>query len=114
MAKIASQKLTEHGSYWSLPINGFRIIQLRFDYSFGMEIGDSQSKFSIRVNSAFTLNNTEGIGGYSAERLSELDPVYGRFLETCSRKGSSASQKTDGLLKGKWNTNHSRLLSWSR
>lgn len=79
MAEIALGKLAEHESYWSLPINGLRIIQLRLDYAFGMEIGDAQSEFSLRVNTAFTLKNADGTKAYAVERLLDVDPVIRLF-----------------------------------
>ncbi len=79
MAELAPQKLTEHESYWSLPINAFRVIQLRLDYAFGMEIGDVDSRFSLRVNTMFKLKDSEGVANYSVERLSEIGPALRLF-----------------------------------
>ena len=67
MAEVAQKKLIEHEGYWSLPIKGFRIIQLRLDYAFGMEIGDADSEFSLRVNTTFKLEDSEGIPIANAE-----------------------------------------------
>ncbi len=79
MAEIAPQKLTQHESYWSLPITGFRIIQLRLDYAFGMEISDGHSEFSLRVNTTFKLRDAEGVTNHAIERLSEIGPALRLF-----------------------------------
>lgn len=36
MAELVRQNLSEHESYWSLPMQGRRIIQLRLDHAFGI------------------------------------------------------------------------------
>lgn len=69
----------EHESYWSLPIKGLRLIQLRLDHAFGMEIGDAESEFSIRINTVFKLKNSNGITEHSVERLSEIGPALQLF-----------------------------------
>lgn len=79
MAEVAQKKLIEHEGYWSLPIKGFRIIQLRLDYAFGMEIGDADSEFSLRVNTTFKLEDSEGITSYVTEQLSEIGSALRLF-----------------------------------
>jgi hypothetical protein len=79
MAELAPQKLTEHESYWALPLSGFRVIQLRLDYAFGMEIGDVDSVFSLRLNITFELKDSEGVANYSVERLAEIGPALRLF-----------------------------------
>jgi hypothetical protein len=101
MAEMTSQKLAEHESYWSLPIGGFRIIQLRLDFAFGMEIGDAQSEFSIRINTAFTLRSSEGIRDYSVERLSEIGPA----MRLLNADIEDAKGFKDGRLEITFSTN---------
>ena len=101
MAEMTSQKLAEHESYWSLPIDGYRIIQLRLDFAFGMEIGDAQSEFSIRINTAFTFRSSEGIRDYSVERLSEIGPA----MRLLNADIEDAKGFKDGRLEITFSTN---------
>lgn len=44
-----------------------------------MEIGSDDSEFSLRINTAFNLEDMGAIASYSAERLSEIGPALRLF-----------------------------------
>lgn len=75
MAAVTNTVPIECESHWVLPLNGRKVIQLRLDFAFGMEFGDSASEFSLRIYTTFAIENVNGTVTCDPERLSECGPA---------------------------------------
>jgi hypothetical protein len=63
----------------TLPLEGRRITQLRFDFAFGMEFSDESGPFSIKINTMFTLISPIGTTECDPEKIDTCGPVLRLF-----------------------------------
>ena len=63
----------------TLPLDGRQITQLRFDFAFGMEFSDENSRFSIRISTIFMLTSPMGSAEYNPEQTQECGPALRLF-----------------------------------
>jgi hypothetical protein len=68
-----------------LPLKGRIITQLRLDFAFGMEFDDESGKFSIRINTLFTLKDSAGSATYNPEQTIACGPALGLLHSRVSR-----------------------------